>query len=224
MIPYFSSGKTSLTQASALSVRGKPIYGRHTVNVPSRISFWPFPTALFPHMRFDLRLQPRPWRRGWRRSKLPLLQIQPLTVYKVAKAVGGKIILYIFLVVRRGSAHRVDGAAEMAFCAAMPAASRPSPTLHRSHWAAAVEYRCQPAFRWLPLPPLRFSQSDVWRALVDRLPVSAGGVRRTGALPDMAPDLMHRLVCDRHHQNEQLRAVRRPPFFGTDSAVDQSLL
>ena len=34
-------------QESALSVRGKPIYGRHTVSAASRTSF-PLPTVAFP--------------------------------------------------------------------------------------------------------------------------------------------------------------------------------
>ena len=40
----------------------------------------------------------------------------------------------------------------------------------------------------------------------------------------MAPDLVHRLVCDRHHQNEQLAQSGVQPFFGIDLAVDQPLL
>ena len=39
----------------------------------------------------------------------------------------------------------------------------------------------------------------------------------------MAPDLMHRLVCDRHHQNEQLAQSGVQPFFGKEFAVEQSL-
>ena len=97
-------------QESALSVRGKPIYGRHTVSAASRTSF-PLPTVAFPPtwaltFAAALRSEDR------ERQQLALVDGQKLSRIKIAEAVGGEIVLNVLLVLRRGGAHRVDVVAE----------------------------------------------------------------------------------------------------------------
>ena len=94
-------------QESALSVRGKPIYGRHTVSAASRTSF-PLPTVAFPPTwALTCPSQPAALRSEDReRQQLALVDGQKLSRIKIAEAVGGEIVLNVLLVLRRGGAHR----------------------------------------------------------------------------------------------------------------------
>ena len=91
-------------QESALSVRGKPIYGRHTVSAASRTV--PADVGLDLPFAAALRSEDR------ERQQLALVDGQKLSRIKIAEAVGGKIVLNVLLVLRRGGAHRVDVVAE----------------------------------------------------------------------------------------------------------------
>ena len=91
-------------QESALSVRGKPIYGRHTVSAASRTSF-PLPTVA-ADLGFDLPFAAALRSEDRERQQLALVDGQKLSRIKIAEAVGGEIVLNVLLVLRRGGAHR----------------------------------------------------------------------------------------------------------------------
>lgn len=99
-------------QESALSVRRKPIYGRHTVSAASRTSF-PLPTVAFPPtVGLDLPFAAALRSEDRERQQLALVDGQKLSRIKIAEAVGGEIVLNVLLILRRGGAHRVDVVAE----------------------------------------------------------------------------------------------------------------
>ena len=91
-------------QESALSVRGKPIYGRHTVSAASR-TFFPLPTvALNADVGLDLPFAAALRSEDRERQQLALVDGQKLSRIKIAEAVGGEIVLNVLLVLRRGGA------------------------------------------------------------------------------------------------------------------------
>ena len=58
------------------------------------------------------------------RQQLALVDGQKLSRIKIAEAVGGKIVLNVLLVLRRGGAQRSMWSPKIDFCAAMPSKRR----------------------------------------------------------------------------------------------------